>query len=89
MQMVIALELVDNNTENSIIEHQNRFILFESSENEQKVAQDLMRKLLRKAADQIVNKIKIKNNPLVNDMGMEAIITPTSPSYQPNRRTVE
>ncbi len=89
MQMVIALELVDNNTENSIIEHQNRFILFESSENEQKVAQDLMRKLLRKAADQIVNKIKIKNNPLVNDMGMEAIITPTSPSYQPNRRTAE
>ena len=58
LQMVVSVELIDVENNSSIIEHQNRFILFESSENEQGVAASLLRKLLRKAVKQVMPKIK-------------------------------
>ncbi len=60
MQMVVSLELINVADSTSIVEHQNRFVLFESSENEQTIASSLLKKLLRKAARQISSKIKDK-----------------------------
>ncbi|MBR2033538.1 MAG: hypothetical protein IKA03_02570 [Alphaproteobacteria bacterium] len=58
LQMVVSIELFNMENNSSITEHQNRFILFESNENEQSVAASLLRKLLRKAIKQIMPKIK-------------------------------
>lgn len=78
LQMVIAAELLDRNNGTSLREHQNRFILFESSEDEQQVAADLVKKLLRKAGRQISWKIK----PHKLSAGETAIITPAAASYR-------
>lgn len=78
LQMVIAAELFDRNTGISMREHQNRFILFESSEDEQEVAGDLMRKLLRKAGRQVSAKIK----PRTLSGAETAIITPSAANYR-------
>ncbi len=72
MQMVVALELINTADSSTLTEHQNRFMLFESSENEQSVAASLLRKLLRKASGQIVPKIKAKSASSVTN----SIITP-------------
>lgn len=73
MQMVVSLELINTNDASSVVEHQNRFVLFESSENEQTVAASLLKKMLRKAAKQISSKIKGKHKD------SDSIITPTLP----------
>lgn len=83
LQMVIAVELVNTEKGSTITEHQNRFILFESTENEQTTAAALMKKLLRKAVENISGEIKTKNG---GAPGGDAMITPTSlnrtaPSY--------
>ena len=49
LQMVVSVEVKNLADDSSYIEHQNRFILFKSSEDEQKVAAGLMQKLLTKA----------------------------------------
>lgn len=58
MQMVVSVEVKNKIDGSSAIEHQNRFILFNSKENEQKVAADLMQKLLIKASKLILNKVE-------------------------------
>lgn len=70
LQMVIAVELVNTRNKKNFLEHQNRFILFESSEDEQIVANSLMKKLLRQAVKNIAAKIENSQNK------PEAIITP-------------
>lgn len=77
LQLVIAMELAEPGKDNAVVEHQNRFILFESTENEQQVANELMKKLLKKAGQQILPKIKIRNPASETD----AVITPTGGSY--------
>lgn len=72
LQMVVALELINTKDSSVLTEHQNRFILFESTEDEQTVAASLLKKLLRKAARQIAPKIKIKND----DNLAKSVITP-------------
>lgn len=76
MQMVISLELINTEDASSVIEHQNRFVLFESSENEQNIASSLLKKMLRKATKQIVPKIKNKHAET------KSIITPTAPKQR-------
>ena len=56
MQMVVSVEVKNKLDGSSAIEHQNRFILFKSTDDEQKVAAGLMQKLLTKAAKLILNK---------------------------------
>ncbi len=80
LQMVVALELINTADSSSMTEHQNRFILFESSENEQNVAASLLKKLLRKAARQIMPKIKVREG----SRGANSIITPTAANYKGN-----
>ena len=80
LQMVIALELINTADSSTMTEHQNRFILFESSENEQNVAASLLKKLLRKAGRQIAPRIK----PKAGSRGANSIITPAAANYKGN-----
>ena len=76
MQMVIAVESRNTDSGETETEHQNRFVLFSSSENEQKVAAKLMKQLFEKAADKIITELEIAHN----DAGLPAVITPVSTS---------
>lgn len=73
LQMVISMELTDTETSAKITEHQNRFLLFESTEDEQKVAASLMKKLLTKGCQQLLPRISAKNKGAMDG----SIITPS------------
>lgn len=72
LQMVIAVEL-EQSGKSLVVEHQNRFVLFDDKDDEQKVAADLIRKLLVQAAHIVAKKIKSPQS--------EAIITPAGSNY--------
>lgn len=72
LQMVIAAELEQPGKE-SVVEHQNRFVLFDDKEDEQTVAANLMRKLLLQATRTVLKKVKLPRS--------DAIITPAETSY--------
>lgn len=76
LQMVVQLELTDTAGGAPISEHQNRFILFQSDDDEQKVAASLMKKLLHKGCRQLLPKIKKRS---IQGLGGGAIITPSRP----------
>ena len=80
MQMVIAVESRNTDSGETETEHQNRFVLFSSSENEQKVAAKLMKQLFEKAADKIITELEIAQRRKNNDAGLPAVITPVSAS---------
>ena len=75
MQMVVSVEVKNKIEGSSAIEHQNRFILFDSSDDEQKVAANLMQKLLTKAGKLILNKVE-KMAKLQTQPSDQALITP-------------
>ena len=77
LQMVVQLELIETETGTAITEHQNRFILFESSEDEQKVASGLMQKLLEKGCRRLLPKIKTPQS--AEQRRNNAVITPARP----------
>lgn len=58
IQMVVSLQLQVRDSSVSFSEHQNRFVLFESGENEQEIAQKLLHKLLRKAGRTLFSRIE-------------------------------
>lgn len=73
LQMVVSVGAEFVNDKSSLIEHQNRFILFSTTDDEQETASKLMRKLLRKAAEPILSKIEFETrrsgrNPQANQM---------------------
>ena len=72
LQMVIAAELEQPGRE-PVVEHQNRFILFDDKDDEQAVAANLTRKLLLQASRTVLKKIKLPQS--------EAIITPAETNY--------
>lgn len=72
LQMVIAAELEQPGKE-SVVEHQNRFVLFDDKEDEQTVAANLMRKLLLQATRTVLKKVKLPRS--------DAIITPAETNY--------
>ena len=80
MQMVIAVESRNTDSGETETEHQNRFVLFSSSENEQIVAAKLMKQLFEKAADKIITELEIAQRRKNNDAGLPAVITPVSTS---------
>ena len=86
MQMVVSVEVKNIAEKSSAIEHQNRFILFSSTDDEQKVAAGLMQKLLTKAGKLILNKvermaqIQAEKNGEISD----AFITPKNSSLIPS-----
>ena len=58
MQMVVSVELKINGADGSISDHQNRFVLFDSSENEQEVAMNLLKKLLQKSGEKLIARVE-------------------------------
>lgn len=83
LQMVVSVsgEFVDK--ESTTTEHQNRFVLFSSDDNEQSVAADLLKKLLEKAAEPIFNKIENSERKKQSNAFLPDIITPAVPAVQP------
>lgn len=80
LQMVIAIEYVNADKEETETQHQNRFVLFNSSEDEQQVAANLMRQLFEKATDQIITELEIKQRKKNNEAGLPSVITPAPSS---------
>ena len=73
LQMVLAMGVKIKDSGTTSVEHQNRFILFSSEEDEQKVAADLMKKLFKKASEPILNKIE---NDIRKKSDNGSLITP-------------
>lgn len=80
LQMVIAVEYLNTDKEEVETQHQNRFVLFNSTEDEQEVAAKLMKQLFEKAADQIITELEIKQRKKNNEAGLPSVITPVSSS---------
>lgn len=76
LQMVISVGVEFADSGASTVEHQNRFILFSSSDDEQEVAAKLMRKLLKKAGELILNKVEMNARKKAGDDNLPKIITP-------------
>lgn len=76
LQMVLSVGVEFTEGGASTVEHQNRFILFSSEDNEQEVAAKLMRKLLNKAGEQILNKVEADIRRSSKGASTETIITP-------------
>jgi len=58
LQMVVSAELKIKDADGSIADHQNRFVLFNSDENEQEVAMNLLRKLLFKSGKKLFARVE-------------------------------
>ncbi len=81
LHLIVSLELKDIVADDTITEHQNRFMLFESSENEQNVAASLMKKMLKKAGENMINNIVHHRRGHLHKESSSAIITPSSSKY--------
>lgn len=84
LQMVVSVEVEFVDSKTSTTEHQNRFVLFSSDENEQEAAFNLMKKLFEKAGEIIKNKIEQAERKKGNSGLLPQIITPTSPRASEN-----
>lgn len=80
LHLVLAIELQDKIANDLITEHQNRFVLFESNENEQTVAADLMEKLIQAAGKQIV-KVPVKHKR-ASYQENNSVITPVHSNFR-------
>lgn len=76
LQMVLSVGVEFTDSGASTVEHQNRFILFANGDNEQEVAAKLMRKLLTKAGEQILNKVEADIRRSAANDNSGKIITP-------------
>ncbi len=72
LQIVVALELTDTASSKTITEHQNRFVLFNTTDNAQDVATDLTKTMISTGISKLLP--HIKNKDLVDISG--SIITP-------------
>ena len=64
LQMVVSTELKINNTDGSISDHQNRFVLFSKDQNEQEEAMNLLKKLLQKSGERLIQRIEQNENKI-------------------------
>ena len=71
LQVIVSIDLIDTETDKTITEHQNRFILFNLSEDSQKEAANLAKKLFAEGIAKLLPKIKTQNLQSV-----KSIITP-------------
>ena len=72
LQIVVAVDLINTQTSKTITEHQNRFVLYNSTDDSQEAASNLTKKLLIKAVRNIMPHIKDKYNTVKS----KNIITP-------------
>lgn len=61
MQMVVALETFDKNSNSLVSEHQNKLIMFSSSDDEQTIAKNLLKKLFEQGSLSISNLVSQSN----------------------------
>lgn len=80
MQMVVAVESKNTDNGETDTEHQNRFVLFAATENEQDVAAKLMKQLFEKAADKIITELEVAQRKKNKDAGLPPVITPVPTS---------
>lgn len=74
LHVVVSIELTDTSNSETTTEHQNRFVLFNTSEDAQTKASELVKKLFADGVEKILSQIKIDTgNALGNN-----IITPPS-----------
>ena len=78
LQMVVSVEAEFPDEKASVIEHQNRFVLFNSSENEQEVAAKLLKKLFAAAGEKIKDKVNQAERRRRPDKALPEIITPAA-----------
>ena len=64
MQMVVALETFDRNQNSVTSEHQNKFVLFNNSDDEQSVAKQLLKDLMEQGSISVLN-IAAKSDNLI------------------------
>ncbi len=76
LHMVVSVEAEFPDEKSSVIEHQNRFVLFNSDENEQEVAFRLMKKLFTAAGEKIKDKVNQAERRRRPDKALPDIITP-------------
>ena len=60
LQIVVSIDLTDTTSSKTITEHQNRFVLFNASDDTQAAASELTKKLFAEAIAKILPRIKIK-----------------------------
>ena len=60
MQVVVSVSLIDNKTATTFTEHQNRFVLFTSDDDPQKVAFQLISKLFSEVIQKLSRNIKTR-----------------------------
>jgi len=78
MQMVVSVELKSKNSAVSSTEHQNRFVLYEEGEDEQTVAQTLLKKLLRNAGGKLFERVDKIERKRQDKEALPPIITPAA-----------
>lgn len=76
LQMVAMVAAAYSDDSFSTTEHQNRFILFSSEEDEQQVAGKLMQKLFEKAGEKVLDKVETDIRKKDGDKTLPKIITP-------------
>ena len=76
LQMVVSVEAEFPDEKASIVEHQNRFVLFNSDENEQEVAFRLLKKLFAAAGEKVKDKVDQAERRRRPDKALPDIITP-------------
>ena len=80
LQMVISLEMKMTDNNKTQTEHQNRFVLYENSDNEQQVAYNLMKKLFTNAVEVLAKTMLYKQGKPKQAAALPSIITPTAPA---------
>lgn len=78
MQMVVSVERERRDDHEKATEHQNRFMLFTSEENEQAVASKLLKQLLEKAGEKIMRDIEKQERKKISDNPLPSVITPSA-----------
>lgn len=58
LQMVLALEILDKNKNSLITEHENKFILFNTSDDEQTIAKTLLRQLFEQGSVSVLSLVE-------------------------------
>lgn len=78
LQMVVSVTLENTKDKTTSTEHQNRFVLFSSSEDEQAVAGKLMRKLFEKATESVLPLLEKESHTDKAVSSLPQMITPSS-----------
>ncbi len=76
LQMVISLELETVATHDKQIEHQNRFVLYENTDNEQQTAYHLMKKLFSNACEILAKTMLHQEKQSGRLSALPSVITP-------------